>query len=109
MQGLFVFEICIKVYAAGGFSNFASSIWRLLEMAVVTMSFSAFAAGICECPGPTNLFILAVKSLVHLRLLRLLVMETGMHFLFTRFTKGGSAGLFRRLHDHLYIGPPASV
>lgn len=92
VQGIFMLEICIKIYAAGGFSNFASSIWRLLELTVVAMSFSAFAADICKCPGPTNLFIVAIKSLVHLRLVRLLVMETGMHHLFNRFVKGGSAG-----------------
>jgi hypothetical protein len=92
MQGIFMLEICIKIYAAGGFSNFASSIWRLLELTVIAMSFSAFAADICKCPGPTNLFIVAIKSLVHLRLVRLLVMETGMHHLCNRFVKGGSAG-----------------
>jgi len=79
---VFLLEMCIKVYAAGGISNFASSLWRAAELAVVSMSFAAFAADICQCPGPTNLFVVAIKSLVHLRLLRILAMETGMHCLF---------------------------
>jgi len=74
---LFLLEMCVKVYAAGGISNFASSLWRAAELALVSMSFAAFAAEICQCPGPTNLFVVAIKSLVHLRLMRILALETG--------------------------------
>jgi hypothetical protein len=109
MQSLFVLEMCIKVYAAGGVSNFASSIWRLLELAVVAMSFSAFAADICQCPGPTNLFVVAVKSLVHLRLMRLLAMESGMKFIFLRFVKGSSAGLVHNKSYHMCCRQRAST
>ena len=90
---LFVLEMQIKVYAAGGLSNFCSSLWRVLELIVVSTSVAAWAADLCQCPGPSNIFLVGLKQLVHLRFVRILVMESGSKFLCDRCTRSGSAAL----------------
>jgi len=42
---VFLLEMAVKVYAAGGLANFASNLWRALEITVVLMSF----AGVLQC------------------------------------------------------------
>jgi len=37
---VFLLEMAVKVYAAGGLANFASNLWRALEITVVLMSFA---------------------------------------------------------------------